>query len=559
MLDVKARFVFSRAVDLVLTGGVVYDGTGGPGRPVEVGIRSGRFVLDPGAVPTASVIDVSGLALCPGFVDIHTHSDLTLLSGPSGPSSLRQGVTTQVVGNCGLGVAPLPAELAGGSDSAEIRSAAAYLDLDPAIPVTWRDIAGYLAALERARPAGNVATLVPHNPVRAGVVGFEARPSSVKERESIARLAAEGMDAGAVGVSTGLVYPPANSADDDELVALAEVVAERDKVFAWHVRDYADGLLPSVQQAIAVARRTGCRLQISHLAAVGRRNWGSVARALEDIDLANDDGCDIAVDCYPYLAGSAPLSQLLPAWALAGGETLMRSRLSESRARRAVQQEWRQAHFEWPDIMIAVVPADADDGAVGRTVAELAAADGREGSDLVLEMLAEHGHSVLMVAFGRDERDLRTVLAHPRSMVASDGLAIDPTGITGSAGLPHPRSFGCFPRFLSRYCDDLADGIRRCTSAPADRVGLRDRGRIADGLPADLVVFDPATLSDTATFAEPQQFPTGIALVLVNGQIAVQNDQQSATRSGEVLTIGPGTPRVRTGTARPGTWPKEYR
>jgi N-acyl-D-amino-acid deacylase len=298
-----------------------------------------------------------------------------------------------------------------------------------------------------------------------------------------------------------------------------------------------------------VARRTGCRVQISHLAAVGRRNWGRVGTVLDEIDRANDDGCDIGVDCYPYLAGSAPMSQLLPAWVHDGGEDLMRSRLSRPDLRRAIDDAWAGAHFDWADIVLTALPAAADAAdraSVGRTVVQIAADRDRRAAAAAMDLLGDYGHGVLMVAFGRDERDLRTVLGHPRSMVASDGLAIDPAGVTGSAGLPHPRSFGCFPRFLSEYCADLADGIRRCTAAPADRVGLVDRGRIADGVPADLVVFDPATLADAATYQAPQRFPAGIALVMVNGQVVVEDGHRMSARPGSTLRAGGAATRRST-------------
>lgn len=531
--------------DVVLRGGAVYDGTGAPPRRIDLGVETGRFVLDSGERAPATVIDVSGLAVCPGFVDIHKHSDLNLLSCPTAPSTIRQGVTTEVVGNCGLGVAPtgesgaFAARLA--AKPAEIRAAAGYLDLDPAIAIGWTDISGYLDALRQVGPVPNVATFVPHGPVRAGVVGFDDTVATAAQRHRLIGILGEGLDQGAVGLSTGLVYPPARYADDEELLALATVVAAKDKVFAWHVRDYADDLLPSVRQAISVALRTGCRTQISHLAVVGRRNWGKVQVALDEVDSANDRGCDIGVDCYPYLAGNAPLSQLLPAAIQDGGEDAMRRRLGDPETRRSIESAWSGAAFQWVDIVISTVPpgADLDDQRmVGRTIAEIAERLDASAAGVAMDVLQRCGHGAQMVAFGRDERDLRTVLAHPRSVVASDGMAIDPDGPTGAAGTPHPRSFGCFPQFLSRYCTDLADGIRRCTSAPADRVGLHDRGRIADGLPADLVVFDPSTLADKATYQSPQQFPTGIELVMVGGEVVLRAGRTTAARPGSVLLVG---------------------
>jgi N-acyl-D-aspartate/D-glutamate deacylase len=318
------------------------------------------------------------------------------------------------------------------------------------------------------------------------------------------------------------------------------VVGRHGGLFAWHVRDYADELIPSVQQAIRIARSTGCRLQISHLTAVGRRNWGAVTTALAEVDAAAADGIDVGVDIYPYLAGNAPLSQLLPDWAQQGGDLVFAPRLRDPQVRSRVVAGWADRHWDWNDIVVNAVAGDgghdpATAAILGKTIVELAGSAGPAADEVVLDLLAEHGASVLMVAFGRSEDDLRAVLTHPATVVASDGQALDPSGPTGAAGLPHPRSYGCFPRYLSRYSTDLADGIRRCTSAPADRVGLTDRGRVADGLPADLLVFDPATLTDTATFSAPQQFAEGIAAVLVGGTVVLDNGADTGARPGRIL------------------------
>ncbi len=527
-------------VDLLLTGGLVYDGTGAAPMVCDIGVVDGRIVLDPtratgvGRGVGTDVLDAAGLAVCPGFVDIHTHSDLTLLSNPLGASKIRQGVTTEVVGNCGLGLNPLPADIG------PIRAAVGYLDLDPAVQISWTDFDGYLRTLDTARPAMNVASFAPHLPLHAGAVGLDDRQPTA---EQIARMVGQlddAMAAGAVGLSTGLVYAPLCYVEDDELIALGEVVGRHGGLFAWHVRDYADELIPSVQQAIRIARSTGCRLQISHLTAVGRRNWGAVTTALAEVDAAAADGIDVGVDIYPYLAGNAPLSQLLPDWAQQGGDLVFAPRLRDPQVRSRVVAGWADRHWDWNDIVVNAVAGDgghdpATAAILGKTIVELAGSAGPAADEVVLDLLAEHGASVLMVAFGRSEDDLRAVLTHPATVVASDGQALDPSGPTGAAGLPHPRSYGCFPRYLSRYSTDLADGIRRCTSAPADRVGLTDRGRVADGLPADLLVFDPATLTDTATFSAPQQFAEGIAAVLVGGTVVLDNGADTGARPGRIL------------------------
>ncbi|WP_433077061.1 N-acyl-D-amino-acid deacylase family protein [Dactylosporangium sp. CA-052675] len=509
------------------------DGTGAPGITADVLIRDGVVAAVGPCLPAeAPVFDATGRIVCPGFVDLHTHSDLTLLSGPEARSKVHQGVTTEVVGNCGLGVAPLPP----GADVEGIRQAVSYLDLDPAIGWPWRDLSGYLAAVRAARPSVNVAALVGHVPLHASVCGFDDRPATAAELDRMRGLLADALGEGALGLSTGLVYPPLTYAREDELVALARVVAGAGAVFTWHVRSYDDGLLDSVAQAVRVARATGARTQISHLAAVGRRNWGAVRGALDLVDAANAGGCEIGVDIYPYVHGNAPLSQLLPAWALEGGAAAWAPRLRDPAVRARIRRAWLDRPTGWDELTVSWTSRGDADPVVGRTLADLG------GADATLDLLAELGAGAMMTAGGRSEDDLRTVLSHPAAVVASDGLALDPGGVTG-AGVPHPRSYGCFPRYLSRYATDLPDAVRRCTSEPARRIGLPGLGVLRPGAPADVVVLDPATIADTATFTAPHQLATGIDLVLVGGAPTVERGTHTGRRAGRVLYRTRGTTR----------------
>lgn len=503
---------------MILAGGTLIDGTGAPPRRADVVLRGGIVdaVVDPGTA-TGERIDVTGRVVCPGFVDIHTHSDLTLLSNPLAHSKIRQGVTTEVVGNCGLGVAPSEVDIE------TLRAAVAYLDLDPTVQFTWRDVAGYLDAVSLARPSVNVAALVGHVPIRAAVLGFEDRPATEAEIARMGELVALAFVAGAVGLSTGLAYPPLRNAGTDELVALGRVVAAHDRVFTWHLRDYGDDLITAAAEAILVARTTGCRTQLSHLCAVGRRNWGGVAEVLRMID---ESDVDVGVDSYPYLAGNAPLSQLLPAWITDGGPDRIRERLTDPVMRQRIHEAWATNALSWREITVA-----------GVSIADLAADRGISGDDTAIDLIAEHGNAVIMTAGGRSAEDLRTVLTHPASVVASDGLALDPDGPTGT-GVPHPRSYGCFPRALTSGDLTLPEAVRKSTSAPARRVGLTDRGVVAPGMRADLVVLDLDEFADRATFTEPHQFPTGVDLVLVSGTVVVERGRHTGARPGEVLRAG---------------------
>lgn len=521
--------------DLLVRGGTVIDGTGSAGFTADVAVSGGRIVAvgDLAQTRARTTVDATGRIVCPGFVDVHTHSDLTLLSSPLAKSKVHQGVTTEVVGNCGLGVAPLPA----GADVPGIRAAVGYLDLDAGVEWTWRDWRDYADALERARPSVNVAGLVAHLPLRAGVVGFGDRPPSARELDRMCALLSESLDAGAFGLSTGLMYAPLIFTETTELMALGRVVAEHDAVFAWHLRDYSDDGLAAVREALAVAEATGCRTQVSHLTAVGRRNWGSVARALELIDHARSRGADVAVDMYPYLAGNAPLSQRLPGWVQAGGDQQMRERLTDPGVVADVRRSWAADALGWDEVTINSAPDG--DGVVGYTVTELAEQRGAEPDMVAVDLLLRFGHAVSMVAGGRGAADLRAVLTHPSSVIGSDGQALDDVGPT-AAGMPHPRSYGCYPRLLGDYVGDAtlssAEAIHKSTGAAAERVGLGDRGLITPGLAADIVVFDPTAVADRATFASPRRYPAGIEAVIVNGSITVQHGRHTGARSGRLLT-----------------------
>jgi N-acyl-D-amino-acid deacylase len=528
-------------VDLRIEGGLLVDGTGTAARRADVAVAEGRIVaLGDAAVgcDARQRLDATGLVVAPGFIDLHAHSDLTLLSGGDARSAVAQGITTQVVGNCGLGPFPAPPERA-----ADVRAAIALIDLDPGVAWTWHTAAGYRDALAASGTAIHVAPLCGHLALRVATAGNHAGPLDAAGLRELEERADEALEDGAVGISTGLMYPPARFADAPELDALGRAAARRGRLFAVHMRDYAAGLLDALDEVIGVARRTGCRLQVSHLAVAGRRNHGSVARALERVDRARAEGLDIGVDIYPYLAGSANLSQLLPGWAQEGGPEAIASRLEDPATRVRIAQEWHATlHLGWDEIRVSLVDEDLRDAVLGRTIEEAGEVLGCSPDEAAMSLIARTHDRVQMVAFGRSEQDLRSVLLHEAASIGSDGLALDPDGPTG-VGHPHPRSYGCYPRLLGRVVREdgllpLERAVRMATSAPAARLGLRDRGTLAVDAVADLVVFDAGSVIDRATYEEPARFPVGIRHVLVGGSMVILDGRQrTGVRPGRVLTV----------------------
>jgi N-acyl-D-amino-acid deacylase len=526
------------AIDLLLTGGTVVDGTGRPGQAADVALQGDRIVAvgDLGGVTARRVIDASGSTIVPGFIDAHGHSDIAVLSSPRVPSKIHQGITTEVMGNCGLGVAPLGPR----ADIEQVRSQLAIVDVDPGVEWRWRSVAEYLGHVEDTGVAMNVAMLAGHLAIRASCMGYDDRKATSSELEAMQRLTDEALTDGARGLSTGLMYPPNAYAGTDELVALGEVVAQHDALFTFHMRDYGDRLLESVSEAILVAERSGCRAQLSHLAVAGRRNWGKVTAALELIDAGCGNGLDLAVDCYPYLAGSTNLTQLLPRWTLEGGTLALLQRLADPAVRQQVAEEVEGARLQdWGDIYLA--GGELPDAAtlVGRSFADIAGARGAAPLDVLLDLAATSRATATIVAFGRSDDDLHAALRHPRSMIGSDGLGLDPDGPSGG-GQPHPRSYGCYPKLLGRYVRDegvltFEGAVHKSTQRVAGRFGIPDRGVVAQGHIADLVLLDPATITDHASYQDPHRFSTGVLAVVVGGEVVMQDGHQTDALPGVVL------------------------
>lgn len=517
--------------DLVIAGGTVLDGTGGPGRAADVGVTAGRVdaVAEPGSLSGTARIDAGGLVVCPGFVDLHSHADFSITGHPGADTAVTQGVTTLVTGNCGW--SPFPV-----GDLAVLRSASAFLKGE--LDWSWTDAAGYADAVDAARPAVNLALQVGHSALRLAVLGGAERPPAPAELERMGALLAEAAGHGVWGFSTGLIYAPGAYADTAEVTALARVAAAHGLLYSTHMRNEADTLLDAVREAIETARAGGARLEISHLKAMGRRNHGGVAAALQIIDDARADGVDVTCDVYPYTASSTTLTSRLPAWALDGGVERLLERLADppTRERVATGLRERMARDVDPEgVVLADLPPGPFSDARGRSVADIARELGTDPSEAALRVLAGHRGAVSVVNHAMAADDVRTVLQHPATSVASDGWELAPDG----PGRPHPRSFGTFTRVLGRYVRGgdltLAAAVHKMTGLPAARLGMRDRGVLRPGAVADVAVLDPDSVTDRSTYDDPWQLSTGVHHVLVAGTPVLADGVLTGARPGRVL------------------------
>lgn len=525
--------------DLVLHDAVVYDGTGAPPVRGDVVLTDGRIsairgVADAAYATGTEVVDLHGLALAPGFVDIHSHADLALLVEPRAESAIRQGITTVIVGQDGSSIGPWSEE--------EHRSTRERYRDRYGVDLDFRDLAGFFDRLGRDPASINVASMVGAGTVRRAVLGMADRRPTTAELERMRELVREALDAGACGLSTGLEYTPGGFAERDELTALASVLRGTGLPYASHMRNEDDDLLSAIEEALNVGRGAGVPVQISHLKAQGRRNWWKAEPVLKVLESARAAGIDVLYDRYPYIAYSTGLTSLFPIRAREGGIEAFLGRLEDPTHAGRIEAEVR-AKIEklgsWDAVQVTGTDSDALAWARGRRLGELASERGAEPYALLLELIRRDRGGSGMVGFGMDEENTARFLAHPLGMVCSDGSALAPYGPL-SEGTPHPRAYGTFPRVLGHYVRrealmPLETAIHKMTGMPAARVGLRDRGRIAVGAAADIVVFDPDRIADRATFEAPHQYPVGIAHVLVNGRFTVRNGEHLGTRRGRAL------------------------
>jgi N-acyl-D-amino-acid deacylase len=508
--------------DLLIAGGLVIDGTGRRAYRGDVAVSDGRIaaVGQMDSTPSKRAICVDGCVVCPGFVDVHTHSDLLLFSNPRHEAKVCQGVTTEIVGQDGMSYVP-----ASPSTQQVMHEQMGALDgnLDP----DWHcvTVAEYLRRLD-GHAAVNVAYLLPHLTMRVEVMGLATRPASGHEIATMQQLVAQGMADGAVGLSTGLNYWPANFATTDELTALCRPLAAYHGVYVTHLRDYRDRIVEAMEEAISIGEQAGVAVHISHL-----NHRADVVTPVLDSALAR--GVDVTFDLYPYLAGCTLLTQALPAWTRTGSVAKTAAFLRQPSTRDRLKAEFAAWGQDWSHVLISSVCTAANKHYEGQRLSEAVTLTGKSLPDFIIDLLLDEDLQVLVVQFHthRTEEDVRRLMRHSAQMFGSDSLL---------GGHPHPRAYGTFPRTLGTYVRDLhvltlEEAIRKMTYVPARRFGLLDRGLLQPGLAADIVVFDPDTIADKATYQHPHQFPTGIEYVVVNGELVVDAGQHTGKTPGRSL------------------------
>ncbi len=522
-------------LDLVITNGRVADGTGAGLRRADVGIK-GDKVAAVGQVERSaarSVIDAAGRVVAPGFIDIHTHSDATPLLDPFAASKLFDGVTTEVSGNCGFSQFPM---------WGDVRERRAETFAKAGHKVDWTDAAGYFEHYRAAPKLNNRAFVVGQGTIRACIMGYEDRPATDDELARMKHEVAKAMDQGALGISSGLIYPPGCYTPTEELVELCQVAADKGGYYATHIRGEGDSLEKAITEALDIGRRTGIPVQIAHLKTSGRRNWHKIDWLGRTLREAIDAGQDVLCDRYTYIASSTGLSTCVPQWVHDGGHNAAMDRMRDAKTRQRIADEAnaeRDGKY-WESIVIAGVSQAGHKHMEGKSVAALAADAGKPGVEFTMDLLLAEKCSVQIVQFGMCEDNLKRVLSWPFVMIASDAGAKSLAGRLAE-GKPHPRGYGAFCRALGKYCREervftLEECIRHMTSLPAQRLGFADRGRLAPGGCADVVVFDPDTVSDRATFTDPHQYSTGIDYVLVNGAVAIKDGRLTGAMAGKLLT-----------------------
>jgi N-acyl-D-amino-acid deacylase len=525
---------------LLIQNGTLIDGSGTPGVRTDLAISDGR-IEDIGQLEPAGfdkTINAEGLVVCPGFIDTHSHSDLQILLDPTLPPKTRQGITTEILGQDGVSMAPLPAR-----HVEAWRKNIAGMDGE-SDDIDWdhETTAGYFALIEKTGHTPNAGYLVPHGNIRMEAMGLDNRKASARELQEMAAILEREMDAGALGLSTGLIYVPCVYADTEELIVLCNVVARRKGVFVIHQRSEADAILPSMEEVLEIGRQTCVKIHFSHMKVCGRKNWDKLAGVCKMLDTARQEGLRVSFDQYPYVAGSTTLTAILPPWAHDGGPDRLLERLADPAQRARMIADIQAESGDWDNfvsfagldgIFITSVKTEKNSRFIGKNLIEIGEMTGKEPFEATLDLLLEEEIAVGMVDFYGTEEQVIEIIKRPQHNVCTDGLL---------GGKPHPRVYGAFPRIIAEYVRKrpvltLEAAIHKMTGKPAGVFDFKDRGLLKKGHWADIVIFDSETIRDRGTYENPDQFPDGIFAVIVNGEIVFENGNLTGALPGRILRM----------------------
>lgn len=522
----------------LIKGGLVVDGTKKPGYKADVLVENDKIVKigDIDTTEDMEVINATGLVVAPGFIDTHSHSDLQILVDPEVRPKIMQGITTEVLGQDGISMAPLPPQYI-----SPWRKNLAGLDGDSdEIDWNYQTTEGYLKMLEHVKPGLNECYLVPHGNIRMEAMGLENRLPNEEELEKMRQITRREMEAGAIGLSTGLIYMPCAYSESKEIIEMCKVVAEYDGRFVIHQRSEADTILDSMEEVIKIGRESGVKIHYSHFKVCGKKNWDKIDDVIRLLEAAEKEGIDVSFDQYPYVAGSTMLGVILPPWVHDGGTDKVLERLADKELRKKMVYDIEHGIPGWDNfvefagldkIFVTSVKTEKNQDAVGLSLTQLGELRGKDPYEATFDLLYEEENAVGMVDFYGTEEHVQLFMKRPEMNACTDGLL---------GGKPHPRVYGAFPRILGKYVREdkaltLEEAVYKMTKKPATAFNMTDRGEIREGAYADICIFNPDTVIDKGTFTDPIQYPEGIEYVMVNGELAVKHGEHTGVRNGSVL------------------------
>ncbi len=532
-------FIKSGELDLIIKNGKIIDGTGKQAFTADVGIKDGRIVEIGNLKETSAsnIIDAKNLCVSPGFIDIHSHTDVDLFINPKAESKIRQGVTTEVAGQDGESWGPIA-----NPENKKLESFRADYNEE----LSWRTLGEFLGKLLEKRFSVNLASMIGLGTVREFIVGLDDRPAGNSEMDRMRKEVLLAIQQGAIGVSTGLEYTPGSFASTEELIELCKAVPKEFRLYSTHMRNEDNTVLEAIDEAIKIAKDSDARLLISHLKVSGKSNWHKAEAALEKIDNAIKEGLEVHADRYTYVAYHTSLANLFPLWSRDGGTEKFIAKLKDNSLKKQLQEfaEKKVSNLDggWNGILISGIGKKEFKGYQGKTVEQIGKDLDLSSFDAAVKIILDSENNVLMVGFGMEEKSTEAILAHPRVMIASDAGAHAPYPPM-TRNIAHPRAYGTFPRAIAKYVRErnicsLEEMIRKMTSMPADKLGLKNIGRIEKGKNADLVIFDYNRIRDKATFIEPHQYPDGIPYVIVNGVIVIKENEHTGEMPGKIIRSG---------------------